>query len=931
LLLTLAMFGAFWLVGLAVLAVVRADLEEPRFALSAPVVGACTIALVLFSLSRFGFAIEDVAVVVAAVLVAGSGAVLKLRRPAVSRSVWLVLAICAVAIPFLATPQFEDGWRWIARSNGDMATYLGTALRLLHHGFWDGVDGPGLASGRNYATVYFVLDASGQRPTTPLLLAWARTLSGREGHEIYMPVALAIQLVLICSTGALAASATRRAPGIAAGLAAGLLLITPMTTFGFVQQLAPQAWGLAVLASLSAVALRRELWRGYGPTWPDVAVSGLLLGSLLLVYPEVLPVFVAASGLFVVLLLARRQLDVGVAIRGFAPALLLALLLVNTYFPRVVDTLRTQTNQGTHATDAVAPIFAFMFTPPALPGTLGFVSLPTSQSGIGFEIVIALIVLAALVVGAAWAAWRGIAAGPALLVMFGLAAFLAAGSNDFGLFKLSMFGQPFAVALLAAGLAALLVTRPRWSIGPAALLVAFAVVAFPVARAYVDSSRHPVDAPHASDPDQLPAFKTELRRAAGAPIVSATEVFPTDKLQAFMADGKPIFFLVGDPYSSFITSRSKYVKDLSGSALRQLRAARRTPLSRPFHFDLSAGRRALFTSSSALNAALRAPRCRLVIPGGSVTVINRAPFGTRSPAVIGRPCQEPPNVLAFVDSSLSQQYYNTQDARFGSLRQLEADPLRPGDTFAGSGRYVFVRALNARPGARLLVDLTATVMPGGRQLPPAKVFGARGAVALPLVGRGSARVLSPPVEPRRIDGGDYFMLDLGRPAAPRPSKRTGLEGLYGGGALVDPRFLVAYIRNVSLVDGVPGRVPSVLTFPQGPSDPNVIYSGLYEDGWVGDRAYAELTAPARAHVVVKGETFADAFPPSGLPVRLLVDGRPAARGTVRAGAFTVDAPVSVAPGRHRIDLLVDAPPKPLPNGDGRPVVALLKSFGFRAG
>ena len=71
-----------------------------------------------------------------------------------------------------------------------------------------------------------------------------------------MPLILALNLVAVCGTAALAMQASRR--WWAAFVAGGLLLVSPLATYGVVQQLLPQVWGLGLAAALLALLMRES-------------------------------------------------------------------------------------------------------------------------------------------------------------------------------------------------------------------------------------------------------------------------------------------------------------------------------------------------------------------------------------------------------------------------------------------------------------------------------------------------------------------------------------------------------------------------------------------------------------------------------------------------------------------------------------------------
>jgi hypothetical protein len=296
-----------------------------------------------------------------------------------------------------------------------------------------------------------------------------------------------------------------------------------------------------------------------------------------------------------------------------------------------------------------------------------------------------------------------------------------------------------------------------------------------------------------------------------------------------------------------------------------------------------------------------------------------------SPDLVGRPCAAPRNVLVFTHSSLGQHYYLSDRRPAVSFYQLENDFFFGGRTMSAFGRYALFRVLGPSPPVRLAVNLTTSLRHDGvNQLPPAVAVGAsRG--RLPLEGRGSARVFSPPLRPQTIAGHPYLMLDMGQNGRFPEVKRRGLLGLYGADLPLDTRYITAYVRDISLVsdrDYGRQRPPAALrSFPGDLGNPALEYAGLYEDGWVGESAFVVLSADRGADLAVEGEAL------SGGPLRVLVDGREVARRNLRPGSFRVRARVPQQRGRRRVELRL-GPARPLPAPDSRPVAARLTFVGF---
>ena len=80
------------------------------------------------------------------------------------------------------------------------------------------------------------------------MLAALSDVTGRKPYEVFMPLIISFSLTTVCGAAALAMQAATR--WWAASLAAFLLVVSPLETFGVVQQLLPQVWGLGLAAAL---------------------------------------------------------------------------------------------------------------------------------------------------------------------------------------------------------------------------------------------------------------------------------------------------------------------------------------------------------------------------------------------------------------------------------------------------------------------------------------------------------------------------------------------------------------------------------------------------------------------------------------------------------------------------------------------------------
>jgi hypothetical protein len=910
-LLTLGAFAAWTLIGLGLLTALRSDTRGLVIVLTAPALGVSVVTMTTFSLNRAGLPVHDFAVAQTAALLVAAIAVLAWRRPPLAWQAALPVAVALAAMLVTGRPMFEFGFRWIANANDDMGNYVLAAERLLRHSLLALVNVDQFVAGRDYTVAAQSLQAAGARPGSQLTLAWLQGVSGRSGQEAFMPLIVALHGCCVCSVAALAAQAVRR-PVLAATVGAALFAVAPLATFGVMQQLLGQTFGLAVGVALVALVFRPEL-HDRDPRLNEIAVLGLLLAALVVVYVEIGAILFVAYLAFVVWLAFRRRIRWASAAKVWVPSVGLALLLLNTYTISLAHFLGDQTRIGTRTSG----LFEFMFVPSAVPAVFGVRRIPFSGfANVNFWILFGFALLVAVAALMFVTAQRGYAAGFVLLAGAIVAVVLVASHGDFGLFKLAMYLQPFIVATVAVAIAD--ASRARLQQAAAVVLVLWLVPAWDAASGYVEASRNPIELRNGSSSTVLPAFRAAVRSADG-PVVSATANPFLAKLEASTAIGHQVVF-VGQEMFRNLLAYSPQVE----SALRRSHVKRRVFVLPTL--EGSKGRRNAFNENPLARNVLRRGNCTLVMGTGSQSVLNRRtlPEGTRD--LITRSCGSVRNELLFVSSALGQNYYLPRSQKSISFYQLENDVYFSGRTFSAAGRYALLQVLHPTEDIRLCIGFTKTLArDGANSLPRVTVAGTI-RTTLATLGRGSARVCSRPLSPQRIAGQSYVMLDMGIDGRPPHVPRPGLLGVYGRGSAIDPRYVTSYVRDVSIVtDSEYGRLQAPLAlraFPQALGHRDLEYSGLYEDGWVAERAYAMLAPGPAADVVVKGETFGGA----ARSVTVLVDGRFLTRRRV-SGAFELRVRGPASSRRRRVELRFSSVSL-LPSPDGRPAAARLSFLGF---
>lgn len=938
--LTVTLFVGWTAVGAAILRLLPRPAWSPHCLLLAPATGLSVSLLGVFWLNAgVGLPVASFAWAFAVGLALLVALPVGLRRPAMRWRPYVgAFPVLGVALALGAWPMARYGFDWLSFCNDDMASYVLAAERFARHGFFEVPDEARFVTNTDATLAsWFMYAMDGSRSGVELILAFVIGLTGRSGHQVYMPVIESFYLSLLCAAGAMAARhGVRGRRGL---MAMALLACSALTTFGVLYQLIAQVLGLTLLCAFSALV---------GPVAPrrGDAILAVVIGAALLVgYPEVTPFLVLAlMGQVAWCGWRRRRLPLGLAARwsGLAVA---AMLLIAPFAPGTGDYLLMQVDHGTSHRSENA-LFPYYLVPSGLANAAGLLPIGATPADPELSLCIVLGAVTCLAVGAATLrqALRGRFSGFVLMVMLGVGVLLFARQAGFGLYKLAMFVQPFAVACIAAQ------RFDRRALGrlAAVCLAVLCLFNLNVAARYVDKSCGVprgtgggfVEVPHASADHMIEAL---LRAGAtiDAPVVlTDTSNIVINKIQCLYFFGRTF-------YSPTFGMNLTYFGD--NSVLRQMprwrfpRLAFVVDAAKHLHAAMSAQvKKLLFDTHTSAGEVTADPFSRLVMPceaadetrsvlledGHDYTIFNRLhKLREGRQSFIARPLAQVRNHLVFMPSLLGQEnYYGKRDAV--TLYQMEPDPMLPDACFAGLGRWLLFEVLRPEPRVRMAVEISRTLMHDGEcRLPPASVVGMQRA-SLPLIGRGSARVFSPPVVPQQMAGLSFIMLDLGMKGQPFVQERSGLMRLFGLDVSLDARRLVAFGRDVSLCGEAEYEAltpPPALELPRGLRDRGLEYSGLYEDGWVGDEAWCRLSAgDGVTSIRVRGMVplIDDAGFQSVLSVTL--DGKAVGQFPLAIGDFDVTAKFPAVRGKHTIGLSFGRT-QSLPAPDGRPAAALLRS------
>ena len=264
----------------------------------------------------------------------------------------------------------------------------------------------------------------------------------------------------------------------------------------------------------------------------------------------------------------------------------------------------------------------------------------------------------------------------------------------------------------------------------------------------------------------------------------------------------------------------------------------------------------------------------------------------------------------------------------------DRDGFYPDKTIVKLRRWNIFQLLAPSSQPRVMLNVSATFNAQGQQkLPPVKLIGAKEQI-LDVVGYGSARIFSPVIEPYVRKAQDYLVLDLGKDGEPVGLDRKGLMQLYGKQILSNREYPILLARDISVIDESFYKaldVPThIMSFPQDLQNPALEYSGLYEDGWVGDQAYIVLKQASGAHtLLIEGEVPALNDDKYQTTLQVVLDGQEIERQILKVGHFSVKINVDVSKDqRHRVELRFSNL-RTMPDKQERPVTALLQYVGFK--
>ncbi|EKN5912848.1 TPA: hypothetical protein RM800_003200 [Yersinia enterocolitica] len=922
---TLGLF-AFWAVlGYAVITVFSPRLRILQGILISPAVGIAVSVLAVFFINRAGIPVKDFGRWLVLSLAVLSIIVLVIKRPIFPfKKLLPFIAVLFAALILNAWPMFSYGFNWASFANDDMANYALAAQRFLNHGFFEQPNFDDLLAGKDYSLAYWFMHVrGGVRSGSELMLAVVWAFSDLNAHQIFMPVIMALHLALLAVTGAMVSGwgYSRRV----ALIAMLLIAISPLASLGAIYQLIGQEGGLVLLGAAITLmcrpfSLSPVIYRVWGLLPAGIAFSGLFVW-----YPELLP-FLGLGWMFYTSLLLRRSKEK--AVKVIISALVIGafvLIVLNTYALAALTFMFEQAASGMTSNDPSGFSFPYFMLPSGIAAFWGLIPItgirePFLSISIAGGLLLTYWVVCRIIPGQIK---RGTIPASFTLVMMVLGMVLFFRNNDFGLLKLVMYIQIFLAAVVATALA-------TWKLREASRLVILFSVAIFISMLgsnsyYISKSTGEnslgslVEIPNASKQkvyqqlqalfDSLPS--TEDKYIAGIDNISLA------KFLALYSQGKSINFPSRDYFDRIINTKTK---DIAGKKEAEYKDRR----FREYQIETNSKVNKFSLSADSENLSYRS----LITTTAKQNIFNGKDL--TNDLDYFELMIFPQNYLVFVHSELGNHYFGPPNHRNVAFYMLENDPMFPGQQFSALGQDLLFLAIRPTIKPRIMMELTSTLTKQfDSELPKPKIQN----VPIDFIGRGSGRIFSDPIELTDIDGMSFVSVDMGRKGKQMSDSRNGLMLLYGRDVSLDSRYITTFGRNISLIseEQYQSLQPpqSIANFPTDLADPNLEYSGIYEDGWISERSFFKFKVGKETDkFIIRGM-----IPQLGkaadfsTELKIRINGQLVSQQKLGIGAFSVEVPVTGLNGSPRVDLEFTNYQQ-LPGDDGRITAGKIDFIGF---
>jgi hypothetical protein len=934
-------FIFYGIIGYAVLSVLRTQRNLLQNCLIAPTVGLAITLLFLFWFSRAGLPVNHFSNNLGAALVIFSVGILCWKKPILPWQRYLPFGYLFLLALFLTgRPLLSFGFNWLSYGNDDMTNYCLGALRLQHYGYSTIPDFKEILAGTDNSLLYWFSVPNMVRSGSELLLAFISSLSHLSPAEIFMPTIVGLHLCLISAGGALLLQ--RKNWRTISLITCFLLACSPLVSLGTLYQLIAQVGGIAFFI-VSAILLLQPfiIHQKYIALRQSILIS-ILLSVLMIYYPEIAPfLFLSLIG-YLIINVCNQWKPTRSFILTSIFCFIFLIAFLNIYWINIISFVIQQIIQAKRA--MFNELFPYFLIPSGISNLWGIQSIAHSIRE-PFQSVLILLGLGLLVSSAIIAIKQLRRNIPVIIIMLtflSILLFLFFVKNGFGVFKTAMYIQPFLLGTLAIGL---FIYVPNQIIR-VTFLTLFSIMILFVQKKYVQCSYGKIGSSFVELTNASKShFIEELKQLNNTlppsqPVSIETQNVVSAKLIALYLKDRPLIYYSKFFFGAYIGNQLArknnfflhyFMPDLSSAADQLDEIMKNNRVNRYFLINNSSHPIRIDSFSTPTQPSMHGSTLLLSTP--KRTIINSRKFSdSTNTNYVALPWDKASNYIIFINSVMGQDYY-LGDNKLISLNNLEQDYFYPHKSMTGIGQYLLFQVINPSSQIRLVLDFTQTFTTNKPNLfPPAEVIGTKHQ-SFPLMGRGSARVISPPIQPQMIENIPYIMLNMGRFGTSYPVPRAkGMMRLFGNHINLDPRYIVADARAISIIsnDEYAHLNPPAMIhkFPEDLSNPDLEYSGSYEDGWISEAAFFNLTQPSnKAKIIIKGDIPIIHDKTFITELTIYVSGKKITSQLLKPGNFDIQIPIVGHSGRQKLELHFSKT-QSLPKGDDRTVAAHIQSIGF---
>jgi len=904
-LLSIAIFLFFFILGNAILIFYREKYDRLTIFFLSPAIGLGAFVSIIFVLNKYNLSIAEIINPLFFFTLFATVIVLYFKRYSVGlKQVRLYILLALISLFFIGYPLFIYEFNWISIANDDMANYVLGAQRFLDAGYFSLPDSALLKEGRNYSQAFWTMHALlGVRSGAELVLSALWGITGINAIKLFMPATLAFQIIQIFAVMSILSNVTSNRKIL--NLAFLLLAFSPLIALGSILQLPGQIAGLALLSAAVTIFLQidnqtlslksRAFYLG---NLPKIIISF----GLFIWYPEAIPIFGLAIALFIVI----NKFIYKKYIKNYLIELLVVMLIVmlisgSSLFIGTQYILFQIFHGATLQSDDPtwsALLFPYYLLPSGIAVLWGLLPLskitPEPLNSILILIgAILLIWVIYFVIRKSKSQYLNLTS--ILIAQFIVTIILIKGGNGFGIFKIAMFISPFLLSALAISLINLNLKRLNKILYFCIALFIFGNITVNLDYISMGGTQNnriiksnTINLSEIKISDSFEDFLKENSKLINKEtiLISDTSNIFLAKIQAFYSKGIRIYF----PSSDFFLDRYAAL-GLSDVDIKILDDSQQYK-----NYEIKGNKFKLLNSS-----ILNSKESYLIHDTNRLEIFNHY-YNNKNSNTIFVLDKAPKNRLIFINSSEGLEYHSLFRKK-SAFYQLENDIYFPNSNFAAFNKNILTEAINPSQNSRLLVELTNTpTQQFNSQLPSPEINNQK----LNLIGSGSARVYSEPVNFTELDGHKLLLIDMKREGKPFAQEKSLLMKAFGEGVILDSRYITTFIRDLSLVSNdiylSLERPISISKFPSDLTNKNLEYSGIYENGDLSSHSFVILNSLKDTKFLkIKCQFPASNFSlNSNLNVIVYIDDNLILQNKLSSSNIDLSLPVNLNAGSHKI-------------------------------